>query len=339
MLPTLTQVAQQAGVSAATVDRVINARGGVRARTCAHVLAVARHMGYLAPEAGSVQAPPRPVRLAVLLPEGPNAFIQNLAVQVLLQAPLAENVSARVEFFTSFDPASMVARLTALRGAVDAVALVAIDHPMVREALRGLARDAIPVVTLASDIHNVPRLAYIGIDNGQAGRLAGFVLGRFLGRGHASKVALFAGSLAYRGHQERETGFRQILTEDFPGFDILDLREVHEDRDKAYRETIALLDRQPDLAAIYNAGGATAGIARALKERGRDQAMVFLAHEATEGNKTLLLDGTLDAVIDQNPRVEVREAISTLVSAVRGAVYLPSPPRIQMVFRENLPVE
>ena len=40
--------------------------------------------------------------------------------------------------------------------------------------------------------------------NRQAGRLAGFLLGRLLGTSAPRKVAMFAGSLSYRGHQERE---------------------------------------------------------------------------------------------------------------------------------------
>lgn len=339
MRPTLSEVALAAGVSAATVDRVLNGRAGVRAWTRAHVLAVAQSLGYLPAEHLVTSNPASAVRLAVLLPAGTNAFIRDLADQVSRQVQHLAGVSAEIGTIAGFDPRALAAQLADLPGKVDGVALVAIDHPVVREALRGLIAGGVKVVTLVSDIQNVPRLAYIGIDNGQAGRLAGYVLGRFLGRDRPAKVALFAGSLAYRGHQEREMGFRQVLTEDFAAFDLVDLREVHEDRDRAYAETIALLDRQPDLAAIYNAGGATLGIARALKDRGRDQDVIFVAHEATAGNKALLLDGTLDAVIDQNPRVEVREALNALTHAVRQTPYQVVPPRLQIVFRENLPVE
>lgn len=343
MLPTLTDIASAAGVSAATVDRVMNAREGVRAPTRAHVLAVAQRLGHPGLTGSQASgAEPRqaalPVRIAMLLPQGTNAFIHELAEQVRQQIPRMQGVSVTVETLAGFDPAILSARLAALQGTVDGVALVAIDHPVVREALAGLIRSGTHVVTLVSDIHNVPRLAYIGIDNAQAGRLAGYVLGRFLGKGQSAKVALFAGSLAYRGHQEREMGFRQILAEEFPTFTLAALREVHEDRDKAYAETLALLDRQPDLAAIYNAGGATAGIARALKDRGRNTDIVFVAHEALEANKALLLDGTLDAVIDQNPRVEVRETLQALIQATRGIPCTAIPPRLQIVFRENLPM-
>jgi LacI family transcriptional regulator len=336
MRATLTDIAHEAGVSPATVDRVLNDRPGVQARTKAQVLAVARRLGYL-------PADPlhnlRPLKLAFLLPEGPNAFMRDLAAQIALQTPHYAAVSVQIHQIAGFDPARLAGQLTALQGQNDGLALIAIDHPVVREALRALAQTNIPVVTLVSDIHNTPRTAYIGIDNGQAGRLAGYVLGRFLGKTRPAKVALFAGSLAYRGHHEREMGFRQILSQDFPGFIVSEVREVHEDRDRAYAETLSLLDSQPDLAAIYNAGGATAGIARALKDRGRAGKIVFVAHEATTANKALLLDGTLDGVIDQNPRVEVREALNTLIHAARGTPYKGTAPRLQMIFRENLPNE
>src|SRR5262245_7263370 len=83
-----------------------------------------------------------------------------------------------------------------------------------------------------------------------------------------------------------------------------------------------------DLAGIYNIGAGNQGIARALKERGRERSVVFVAHEATEGNKTLLLDGTIDAVIDQNARVEVREALNILTSSARGFACEQHPPRL-----------
>lgn len=339
MRPTLSDIARVSGVSAATVDRVINNREGVKSQTRARVLTVARQLGYLDPNETPSQQRLRPLRLHILLPEGSNAFICELAEQVSRQTQKLDAVEAIVETILEFDPPALAARLAELEGATDGIGLVALDHPTVREAIRKLAQSGTPIITIASDIHNVPRLAYIGIDNGQAGRLAGYVTGRFLGKGQKAKVAFFAGSLSYRGHQEREMGFRQVLSEDFKTLEIVELHEVREDRDKAYAETLALLDRHPDLAAIYNAGGATTGIASALKERGRDRDIVFVAHEVTPGNKALLLDGTLDAVIDQDPRAEISEALNTLAHAARGIDYRGALTRLQIVFRENLPME
>lgn len=337
MRPTLADVAREAQVSAATVDRVMNARPGVSARTQAAVMAAARRIGYVE-GAGADEAGPA-VRLAALLPSGTNAFIGDLARHLSAEAEGRASVSLRIEWSEGLDPAALAARLSALAGSVDGVAVVALNHPAVREAIRGLAARGTHVVTLASDIPAVPRLAYVGIDNGQAGRLAGYVIGRLLGRGASGTVALFAGSLAYRGHQEREMGFRQILSEDFPGLRILDLRESHEDRDTARAETCALLDRHPDLAAIYNAGGATVGIARGLADRGAAGRVVLVAHDLTAESRALLIDGTLDAVIDQNARAEAAEAVRALVVAARGRDHPVPAPRLQLILRENLPAD
>jgi LacI family transcriptional regulator len=169
--------------------------------------------------------------------------------------------------------------------------------------------------------------------------LAGHLIGRLVVPHKPAKVALFAGSLSYRGHEEREMGFRHILRGEFPHLQIVDLRETHDDRARAEAETLALLDRHPDMAAFYNLGGATPGIAQALVARKRAGAVTFIAHDLTAANKALLLDGTVDAIIDQNPRVEAREALNLLAHAARNTPYEFHAPRIQVIFRENIPVE
>jgi LacI family transcriptional regulator len=336
--PTLLDLAREAGVSSATVDRVLNGRPGVKPRTREIVLTTARRLGYLA-EVDGVPAPQslRPVRLAFLLPAGTNAFMGALRAQLEAQAAQREGVEVSVELIEGFDPQSLARSLDEVPHGVDGIGVVALDHPLVREGLRRLAQRGIRVVTLASDVQNVPRLAYVGIDNRQAGRLAGYVLGRFLVGRDEAKVAFYAGSRAYRGHEEREMGFRSVLAEDFPAIRLVDLREIMDDRDRAHAETLSVLDAHPDLAAIYNAGAGNLGIAKALDERGLAGRTILIGHEATDGNKRLLLEGVIDAVIDQNPRVEAREALNLLTRAAREEPYNLVPPRLAIIFRENLP--
>jgi LacI family transcriptional regulator len=338
---TLHDVAREAGVSPATVDRVLNGRDGVRARTKEIVFTTARRMGYIFDPNG-FNAPPSTVdhvTLVFLLPAGTNAFIDALHRHIELNAATRPDVTTLIERIEGFNPQTLSARLLDLRGKVQGVGLIAQDHPIVREAIRALSQAGTHILTLASDVQNVPRLAYVGIDNRQAGRLAGQLMGRFLPHGVAAKVALFAGSLSYRGHEEREMGFRHILREEFPDIQILDLREIMDDRQRAMEETLSLLDQHPDLAAIYNVGGGTSGIGTALNARGATKRVILIGHEATERNKRLLLDGTVDAVIDQNPRVEAREALNILIAAARQEPYTFIPLRLQLVLKENLPDE
>jgi LacI family transcriptional regulator len=336
---TLVDVAREAGVSTATVDRVLNNRAGPRSRTRELVLEAAARLGYPSQIAASAQAttPDDVVRLRFALPDGNNSFIAALHSQIEAQARDRPDLDVQIDVIEGFNPDTLARALSGLRGRAQGVGVIAIDHPTVREALRSLAADNIEVVTIASDVHHVPRAAYIGIDNRAAGRLAGYLLSRFLGKHPAGKVALFAGSLSYRGHEEREMGFRRVLEEMSPSLQIVELREMRDDWRRAYDEAVGLLDRHPDLIAIYNVGAGNTGIAQALKERGREHSIVLIGHEATDDTRELLLNGTIDAVIDQNPRIEAREALNVLSQKIRGRPYTYHAPRLQVIFRENIP--
>lgn len=337
MRATLSDVARQAGVSAATVDRVLNNRAGVKPRTREIVLETARRLGYIGPDRSEPSAPaPETIRLDFVLPVGTNSFIRMLLEQLGAQGAANPAVDVHIHALGGFNPDTLAGTLHDLEGKTRGVGVIALDHPTVREAIRALSARGVKVVTLVTDVLHVPRIAYVGIDNRQAGRLAGYLLGRLLGK-EPKKVAMFAGSLSYRGHQEREMGFRHVLAEEFPHLAIVELREMLDDRDRAYAEASAILDRHADLAGIYNIGAGNQGIAAAMRERGRERSTIFIGHELTEGTKRLLLEGTLDAVIDQNPRVEAREALNILSHAIRGTRYESHLPRLHLILKENIP--
>lgn len=332
MRSTLTDIARDSGVSTATVDRVLNNRAGVSNRTRTIVMETATRLGYF----GQAEPASERIRLDFVLPEGTNTFIALLKAQLERQCAAQDGIDFHIHQVEGFNAPSLAQKLAELRPLTQGIGLIPLDHPAVREEVRSLAEAGVKVVTLASDILHVTRTGYVGIDNRAAGRLGGYLLGRLL-PASPCKIALFAGSLSYRGHEEREMGFRHIISEEFPHLEIVQMREIRDDRQRAYEETNTLLDRHPDLAGIYNIGGGSSGIGKALEDRKRGKSIIFIGHELTENSKPLLLSGTMDAVIDQNPRVEAREAISLLSSAIRGKPFEYHPPRLQVIFRENIP--
>ena len=332
--PKLEEIARIAGVSKATVDRVLNNRPGVQQHTRQHVLHVLQSLGGEGAGGGSGRS-----RIDFVLPGGRNAFIADLAQHIERQAAQRGDVEVHIHRFEAIEPERIAATLDSLKGMTRGVALIGLDSPLVRESVRRLIASGVDVLTLVSDISHVGRVSYVGIDNRAAGRLAGYLIGRFL-PGAKGKVALIAGALAYRGHEEREMGFRHILRERFPDMEIVAPPEIREDPDRAYEEVRALLGRFPDLLAIYCIGAGGEGVARALVEKGRAQSVVFIGHDLTDNTRAYLLDGVMDAVIDQNARVEARDAIDRLLRAVRGETDIPQTTvRIQSVFSENIPSE
>ena len=333
MRMTIADIARAAGVSTATVDRVLNERAGVHARTRRRVLTAAQGLGYL--DAAPEGAGAAPAELAFIIPGGTNTFFGVLsdALAEIAQRRGAE-ARIRVHRMEAFHPEALAAGLRDLARHADGIALIALDHPAVRTAIREAAAAGVRVATLVSDIADVPRHAYVGIDNRAAGRLAGHLLGRFLRR--PGPVALFAGSLSYRGHEERASGFRRILAEEFPDLTVIETAEMHDDVEQCHRVAAALLRSAPDLAGIYNIGAGNRGIVRALEEAGQARQVAFIGHELTEHTRRFLLAGAMDAVIDQDPRQEAELAVDALLRAIRGGPVQVALLRAQAIFRENM---
>ncbi len=332
--PRIPDIAQLAGVSTATVDRVLNKRSGVRGPTVQRVMRAAAELGYLPEDlspsgpSGSGAMDAAPMRLSFLLPAGQNRFIRMLGDMVNYGADhwAPFNVRCRTDFIESFNPHELAAALRKHAQRADGIALMALEHPAVREAMNEVVAAGVPVVTLISDLSNSPRAAYLGLDNRAAGRTAGYLIGRFIGQ-RSAKVALIAGSRSYRAHEEREAGFQHVMAEMFSHLEVLGLREGHDDSHQNHAQTRALLEQHPDLGGIYNIGGASDGVAQALKETGRD-------HKGA-----LLIDGSMDAVITQSPQTTLMNCVRifTNLRDRREPLLGVEATRSQVIFRENLP--
>src|SRR5688572_3654331 len=150
----LHDVARVAGVSLATVDRVLHGRAGVRARTVEHVQAVVERLGYRPDPAAVRLARKRSARLVFVLPSGTNTFVDMIDGQVhALQPWLTEQrASAAIQRADVFSPDALARHLVGLRGRFDAVIVMGLDHPLVRDAIDELVAHDTVVVTLVSDI-------------------------------------------------------------------------------------------------------------------------------------------------------------------------------------------
>lgn len=336
----LPDVARRAGVSTATADRVLNRRPGVRPATAQRVLNAALALGYILES--EVRPPePRPMRLSILLPAGNNRYLNMFGRLAADATPQAGPFHARcrVEYIKSFNPELLARALMAASRSADGIAFMALEHPAVREAVNALAERGIPTVTLISDVQNSARAAYLGLDNRATGRTAGWLIARFIGARSGAKVAMIAGGRSYRAHEEREMGFLHLFEEMFPSITVVGLREGQDDEARNYRLTRDLLAQHRDLAGIYNIGGGAAGVAEALKEARRGGDVVFIGHGLTPDTRGLLIDGTMDAVITQNPQRTLTSCMSIFANlrAGREALQGVEAPRSEIIVRENLP--
>ncbi|MET3909305.1 LacI family transcriptional regulator [Bradyrhizobium sp. S3.3.6] len=337
---TLKDIAREAGVSLATVDRVLHNRPGVRSDTVRRVQETIARNAFQPHVAAAELARGRVRRFAFVMPSGANPFMQQIEAYL---GEMSGWLSARrlsVEMVNTdvFDPSVLAATLETVSGDYDGVAVVALDHPGVRAAINDLVDAGTKVVTLVSDVPSSRRHHYVGIDNIAAGRTAGALVGRLVGQ-KSGKIAIIAGSRGLRDHAERIFGFNQVMASEFSHLDLLPLLEGRDEDDRSEQLISRLLGKHPDIIALYNVGAGTQGVAKALTEAGRGKQIVFIAHDLTAMTRKLLLQGTLDVAISQNPGHEARSAVRVLLSLARNEPILSEQEniRIDILMRDNLP--
>lgn len=341
MRPTVHDIAAAAGVSLATVDRVLNQRAGVRSVTRARVEAVISDIGYVRDMAAANLAKGRLYPLVFILPASNNSFMHGLhaeAAQAMSRAG-AERTDIRIIEVPAFDPAALVAALDGLTVAdIAGVALIAIDAPEVRAAVDRLVRAKIPVVTLVSDLTGSARHHYAGVDNIAAGRTAARLLGRFLG-GRQGDVLVLAGSLLVRDHRERLDGFSTVMAEEFAALKLLPVLEGRDDPETAEALISTALAGDEQIIGIYSLGAGNRGLIRALQERSARHGLTVVVHELTQHTRAALKDGLIDVVLNQDAGHEVRSAIRVLKAKADGLQVIAAQERIRLdiFLKDNLP--
>lgn len=337
---TLSDVAREADVSLATVDRVLNKRTGVHARSIAQVQQAVERLNYRPDPAAARLARPHPHRVSFLLPSGNNTFIEMLREQITGSSGWMEDhrVSAQTHQVDVFEPQRLARRILALRGQCDTAVVMALDHPLVQAAIDKLVAQGIAVITLVSDVPKSQRRHFVGIDNVAAGRTAGTLVGRFSGRAKG-EVGVIVGSLSLRDHAERSLGFSQVMAAEYPGLRVLPPVEGKDDPKLARQLSARLLAAHPKLVALYSVGAGNPGIAATLKASGRAGKIVFVGHELTPAARADLLDGTMAAVINQDAGHEIRSALRLAISRLtREPVHADQERiRIDIYLKDNLP--
>ncbi len=339
MKPTVHDIASKAGVSLATVDRVINLRPGVHALTRAKVETAISELGYVRDIAAANLAKGRSYALVFILPNNDNSFMAGLRAEVRMAASRSylERTSIRIIEVPPFDAAALAQALDVARQEKPSgVAFVAIDAEDVVEATDRLAESGIAAVTLVSDLTGSKRDHFAGVDNVVAGRTAASLMGRF-SSGRTGDIAVLAGSMLVKDHRERLAGFQSVMRDEFPDLTLLPVLEGRDDPDAVEQLTADCLRQNPYLLGLYSLGAGNRGLIKTL--RASPSSPFAIAHELTENTANALREGVLDAVLNQDAGHEVRSAIRVLKARADGLAVIEAQERIRIdiFLRDNLP--
>lgn len=338
--PTTNDIARHAGVSLATVDRVLNERPGVRTVTVERVHRAVNELGYIRDTAAANLARQRVYRFVFLLPDSSEEFIDALRQEIASQSETLINERTHIETMrVPYVDSTVIAKaLDGLRReTIDGVAVVAPETPAVRDAVARTSERGIAVVALLTDLPSSPRNHFVGIDNRAAGQTAAKLMGSFCTADNG-KILVLTGSRLARDHLERRHGFDQVMEQQFPGFDVLPTIEIHDPEILADNILPNAMQSWPGVQGIYSTASSNQGLIEFLKREA--MRVVVIAHELTPTSQAALRQGLFDALISQDKGHIVRSAVRLMRSTVDVVPYNITQERIriEIFLKENLPV-
>jgi LacI family transcriptional regulator len=339
--PTVNDIARVAGVSLATVDRVLNSRPGVREVTIERVNDAIRELGYVRDTAAANLARGRTYDFLFVLPASDNEFIASLETQIneFSKSLAADRTSLNILKVEAFDPKAMAKIINDVDpGLVDGIVIFGPETPSVRDAIDQIRKRGVLVVALVSDLPSSARDAFVGIDNIAAGRTAGQLMGRFV-QGYRGKILVITGSMLARDHLERRLGFDQVMTQEFPDFEVLASVEGRDDPELIEKLIPVAFEAHPDINGIYSSAAGNAGLIRYLRKMNFDQEIVVVGHELTPLSREALEQGIFDAIISQDTGHLVRSAVRILRARSDNSPINTAQEqiRIDIYIKENMP--
>jgi LacI family transcriptional regulator len=315
---TIEQLAQVAGVSVATVDRVLNRRARVRAKTAIRVHEAAIAIGY--PTTNLIGQRVREelpeYRLGFLLLDTGSTFYAALGNALHLAVSQAADFRGvfLLEHASPTEPDRIAEKIMDLAAQAMAVAVVAPEHPLVSAAAAAVAAQGVPIFAVLSDFAAGTRKAYVGVHNGKAGRAAAWLIANCAAR--KGKVALFVGSHRFHGHEAREMGFRAFFREEAPAFTLLETLVNFEDPQFTEEALLNIARDDQDFIGCYVAGGGMEGAVSAMRKLPVERRPVMVCHELTSFSRVALADGAITMIINTPLDAISREVVRMMAQAL-----------------------
>lgn len=340
MRPTTKDLAKAAGVSLATVDRVLNSRSGVRQRTIIKVHETIEKIGFVRNVQAANLARNKSHNFQFILPSTEGQFLVELLsrIEETKRSYLTEMVNVWSRQISVNDPHSVANYLGSLNAnEVDGVAIMVPESPQVRDATTRLLQRGIEAVHFLSGQPKASEVDFVGIDSHAAGATAGRLVAGFSSSKNG-KIIVVADTMQARDSIERRLGFDETIGRMFPEIQVLPSLETHGNEERAHRIIRQCVENNSNIIGAYVLSPESQAPVDALGQWLDAKQTIIVAHERTPFTEKALREGILDAIIAQNTGHAVRSAVRILLARCEQRQPFKSQEtiRIEILIKENL---
>ena len=312
-MATIKEIAEIAGVSRGTVDRVLNHRGSVNAKTAEKILQIIKELDYKPNKAGlTLAAQKKRLKLGVILYGSSNPFFEEVMKGVCYQQQklASYNCTIVVKQISYNAEEQLKAIEELLTQQVLGIVLAPYNSSAIVKKINELYENGIPVVTVNTDIDHSRRIAYVGSNYFLSGETAGGLMG-LMTKGEIH-TGVILGDERILCHTDRAAGFQSCIRKKYPHIHITAEVQNQDDETESFLVTQKLLRKHPEINALYFAAGGVDGGCKAVIAENRQHSLTIISHDKVDTTRSFVKSGIISATICQQPFVQGSKSLDIL---------------------------
>ncbi len=339
-------IAERAGVSVGTVDRVLHSRPNVSAVAREKVETILKEIDYKTNAYASALARNRSYNFILLMPQYESeAYWEEIeeGAKKAHETRRDFHVNLNIVYFNRFSSESYVEKCRhCLNAKPDGIILVPADTEATKAFTDNLHLTGIPFVLLDSFIPDLKPLAFFGQDSFCSGYFAAKML--MLIAREEKEIMLMRlvkdGKVVSRQQENREVGFRSYMQKRFPNVKIslLDLPIEHHYDKELYKEILdTFFISHPDVHHCITFNSKAHIVGNYLQTTHR-KGIQIMGYDMVTRNAMCLREGTISFLIAQHAFMQGSLCVEALFQAVvlkkevNAVNYMP----IELITRENM---
>ena len=315
-MATIREIAELAGVSRGTVDRVLNNRGSVNKETAEKIRTIIRQLDYKPNRAGiALAAQKKKYLIGVILFSRKNPFFDHVMQGFSDKADELSLYGCEISVKrVAYHPEAQLSAIRAcLKEGVQGLIITPYNGDKIREELNKLIRSGIPVITVNSDAEGVRRLAYVGSDYYNSGEAAGALM-KLVTSGPV-RLGIVNGDNNILCHTQRISGFVDKLSDD-ARFKVVCQGESLDDDKKAYELVSQMLHSHPDVNAFYFTAAGVYGGCRAIAELAPEKDIKVITFDEVPSTIEMMQKNIITATICQEPYWQGSKSLELMFSCL-----------------------
>ncbi|MCQ2076171.1 MAG: substrate-binding domain-containing protein [Bacteroidaceae bacterium] len=337
-------IAEMAGVSVGTVDRVIHGRNNVSKLALEKVQKVLDEIDYIPNHYASALASNKIYKFAAILPmHEPDGYWAR--VESGLNEGVRRFSDFKIDFriftYDQFNDVTFEnqAKL-AIQSVPDAIIIGPIfNHKIMSKFLKKLEELAIPYSLIDSYWSDFNPVSFYGQDSKRSGEFSAKIM--LMAANNEKKIALFKligeGRVASRQQMDRETGFREYVKTHSPSTEIITKELYIYDKHETTQTLKEFFTENSDIKFALTFNSSIHLLGNFLKqEMPHHPHVTLLGYDAIERNVECLKNGSVDFLIAQQPH---KQGLNSFRSTFNSTVLKVSQNIINYVPIELLTVE